>query len=106
MSASESFGMVLLEAWMCRKPVIVNSDCRAFRELVTNGETGMLTDRGGLSEVLGTLLVQPELARRLGENGFRAVGENFTWKRTTDTIHQVLTDMVTTSREAVTDAAR
>lgn len=97
MSASESFGMVLLEAWMCRKPVIVNRDCRAFAELVKPGENGILSDRTGLSEQLRTLLARPDLARDLGEKGLQTVGENYTWQRIADTIQRDLLQLVSTS---------
>lgn len=94
MSASESFGMVVLEAWMCRKPVIVNRNCRAFRELVTDGENGLLADRSGLVECIRMLLSGPERAEHLGGNGFRSVGENYTWKHIADTVGRVLSELV------------
>jgi len=41
MSRSESFGIVILEAWMFQKPVIVNQDCPAFLERVQDGENAI-----------------------------------------------------------------
>lgn len=42
MSESESFGIVILEAWMAGIPVIANGGCMAFRQLVAHGENGQL----------------------------------------------------------------
>ncbi len=41
MSESESFGIVIVEAWMLSKPVIINEKCPAFVELVTNKKDGL-----------------------------------------------------------------
>lgn len=42
MSGSESFGIVLLEAWLAHTPVIANRECPAFHDLVEHGENGYL----------------------------------------------------------------
>lgn len=70
----ESFGMVALEAMRCRTPVVA-SRRPGFEEQIVEGETGFLvddpTDAPTLAEAMLRILREPELARRMGENGYR-----------------------------------
>ena len=79
-SEHESFGIVVLEAWMRRKPVLCNVHCRPVATLVTHGQDGFACD--GLDDFvfyLRQLLDNPDLARTLGERGYRKTVENYTW---------------------------
>lgn len=81
MSASESFGIVLLEAWLGGCPVIANRGCGAFADLVQDGVNGFLAD--GPAEVAdraATLIADPALAARMAKAG-RAVASGLTWAR-------------------------
>ena len=49
MSESESFGIVILEAWMACKTIIVNENCKAFTELVKDGDNGSYANQQDLS---------------------------------------------------------
>jgi glycosyltransferase involved in cell wall biosynthesis len=78
MSSSESFGIVLLEAWLAGKPVIANKDCAAFRDLAIDGDNALMVGKDQLQEAIRTLLSQPELRTRLASNG-KAVTSQFDW---------------------------
>ena len=81
MSRSESFGIVLCEAWLFGKPVIANRTCYAFRELVRDGENGLLADtETRLVNSMRRLLGSPALCRRLGRAGFRDAIAKYTWE--------------------------
>lgn len=74
-SRSESFGIVLLEAWAVGKPVIA-AESAATTELVAAGRDGFLFPVGNaeiLADRLTLLLDQPGLARELGQNGRQRV---------------------------------
>jgi glycosyltransferase involved in cell wall biosynthesis len=91
MSTSESFGIVLCEAWLFGKPVIANRACYSFRELVRHGENGLLvrTDTE-LAEAMRELL-QDDMARvRMGRAGFEDVQEQFTWPAVTAAVVDVM----------------
>lgn len=80
-SRTESFGIVFVEAWANRKPVIA-ADAGAVPELVRNGENGLLVPFGdveALSVAILRLLDDRELARSLGERGYRLATERYTW---------------------------
>ena len=79
MSSSESFGIVLLEAWMAGKPVIVNDSCAAFHDLAINNHNALLVDGvSSLREAIERLVSDGELCDRLAENGKRSL-ENYDW---------------------------
>ena len=80
MSSSESFGMVLLEAWLAGKPVIVNKGCAAFHDMAIDGENALLVDRTTLDTAILKILQEPEFARSLAVNGRKLV-DRFDWAR-------------------------
>ncbi len=79
MSTSESFGMVLLEAWLAGKPVIANKNCAAFHDMAVDGENALLVDNDGIAEAIKRLVQQPDLRRRLAEKG-RQQALRFDWR--------------------------
>ena len=78
MSSSESFGIVLLEAWLAGKPVIANKNCAAFHDMAVHEENALLVDETGLGDAIVRILRDPELAGRLAEHG-REVAQRFDW---------------------------
>lgn len=78
MSISESFGIVLLEAWLSGKPVIVNKNCAAFHDMAVDGRNALMVGEDELLEAIQRLVLQPELGGRLGENGL-ATTRQFDW---------------------------
>ncbi len=78
-SAEDSFGLVFLEAWACRKPV-VGTDAGAVASLVADGEDGLLVpyeDAGALAAAVLRLLGDAEERRRMGERGFDKVRRRY-----------------------------
>lgn len=74
-----------LEALSMEKAVIVSS-VRALVEMVKDGETGLVFQKGDISDMaraLDQLIKSPDLRRRLGEQGRRWVIAERTWERTT-----------------------
>jgi glycosyltransferase involved in cell wall biosynthesis len=80
-SHNESFGLVFLEAWSCKKPVI-GASIGAVRDVINEGVDGLLMDidnEHSLSEKLDQLIFDDVLRTTMGENGFAKVEENYTW---------------------------
>lgn len=80
----EGFGLVFLEANACGKPVVGGRSGGAV-DAIADGESGLLVDPENADELSGALirlLSDPDLARRMGEQGRRRVREQFTWKQT------------------------
>ncbi len=72
-SVIEGFGLAAVEGWFYRKPVVVSSKA-GIAELVREGWNGFTyepDDVERLADLLARVLTDEELARRLGENGYR-----------------------------------
>ncbi|HIP52806.1 MAG TPA: glycosyltransferase family 1 protein [Chromatiales bacterium] len=75
----ESFGMVILEAMLQRKPVVC-SDYGGMKEVVQNGVTGIVAtagNPGSLANALDKIVGDEEKARKMGEAGYRRLVEYF-----------------------------
>jgi len=81
-SILEPFGIVLLEAMVCGKPVVA-SDVGGIPYVVEKGKTGLLFECGNvedLAEKVIFLLEDKELREKMGEAG-RKRAEEFTWDK-------------------------
>ena len=82
-SRTDSFGLVLLEAWANGKPNVVYR-AGGPGELVRHERDGLQVKCGDIAELavaLGRLATDAELRRRLGDNGLSRVQTEFGWER-------------------------
>jgi glycosyltransferase involved in cell wall biosynthesis len=80
-SRREGFGVVCLEAMAHARPVVASA-VGGLRDLVVDGETGLLVpprDRRALRAALERLLADHGLRRQLGDAGRRRAAERFSW---------------------------
>lgn len=87
-TGGESFGIVLLEAMACGKPVVA-SDIDGYASVLHNNEDGLLVppkDEEALAQVLLKLIGNKSLRQKLGARG-RENAEKYGWPNVT---HQVL----------------
>jgi glycosyltransferase involved in cell wall biosynthesis len=70
-SSSESFGLVVPEAWSQRVPTVV-SDIAVLRELVSASGGGLVAkaDPASFAQAIISLLDDPARARSLGQAGY------------------------------------
>lgn len=79
MSASESFGIVLLEAWLGGLPVIANRQCGAFADIVQDGMNGFLVETAEeVADRAALLLSDRALAGSMAWEG-RALARSLSW---------------------------
>lgn len=84
-SLHEIFGMTLLEAMACRKPVI-GSPVGGMKDIILHGENGFLVDPRNVEDLckyIIRLLSNAEMYEKLSANAF-ATSQKFTW----DTVGQ------------------
>ena len=80
-SQSELFGIVFLEAWACKKPVVATR-MGATVSLLSENDDSMFfkpKDVDELADKLSVLIENSSLREQLGVNGFNKVKERFTW---------------------------
>lgn len=85
-SREESFGMVTLEAWAARRPVVA-ADIGSVRSLIRQGIDGDLVpvgDHVALAEAVASLLAEPERRDAYGEAGRARVEADLSWPRIID----------------------
>jgi glycosyltransferase involved in cell wall biosynthesis len=93
-SRLDCFGIVLLEGWVSRKPVI-GCWSGAMPDMISDGMNGFLVswgDTATLSDRIEILLDNAELSHGMGENGRRLVLERWTWDRITDRFYRRLSE--------------
>jgi glycosyltransferase involved in cell wall biosynthesis len=79
MSSSESFGIVLLEAWLAGRPVIANDSCSAFHDLAVNEENALLVTKATLANAIDRLAFDNALCDRLAKAG-KAMLNKYDWE--------------------------
>lgn len=80
-SLQESFGVAVLEASACCKPVIV-SNVGGLPEVVDDGKTGIIVEKENpnqLADALITLINNPILRKKMGDSGRFKVIQDFSW---------------------------
>src|SRR4051794_38864690 len=89
----EGLGIVFLEAAACGLPVVAGNSGGA-PDAVLDGETGYVVegeDVGTTAEKLVSLLCSPSDARALGERGRAWVSDEWSWKKSSQTLRVLLT---------------
>jgi glycosyltransferase involved in cell wall biosynthesis len=79
-SRAEPFGVSLLEAAACRRPIVASA-VGGIPEIITDGLSGLLVppdDVDALSAAMLRLLERPEIGRALGESAYQTVATRFT----------------------------
>lgn len=94
-SRRESFGIVYLEAWYHRKPV-VGAKCAPVWDIIDDGVNGMLVNFGdekALANYILRLLKDERLRERLGERGYQKVRANYSSEIMVEKIEKVYEQM-------------
>ena len=93
-STNESFGIVLLEAWLAGTPALVHAKSEVLRWQCEHANAGLWFGYYPEFEaMLDQVLHQPDLRQRLGQNGRQHVLDTFTW----DAVGQRLFDALNSS---------
>lgn len=109
-SRNEPFGIVILEAWSARKPVIV-TERGGTAEIVRHEYNGLRISPAPDSIAWGinSLFADFERARWMGHNGYDEIAARFTWRtiaeQTVDAYAMVVPRRVVASVEATPAAA-
>ncbi len=92
----EGFGMVLLEAMACGKPVISTDIVGVAKDLMEDG-AGIIVERRdarGLAEAILYILQNKDRAGMMGSAGRRLVKEKYSWGEMAERVRKVYREMV------------
>jgi len=99
-TGQESFGIVLLEAMACARPVVC-SDIRGFRDVIHPDGAALVAigDSDGFARAIAELARTPERRRAMGVVN-RARAESYDWSRIGEQIRSVYLEALARPREA------
>ncbi|WP_321418856.1 glycosyltransferase [uncultured Methanomethylovorans sp.] len=90
-SKYESLSIVLLEAWLCKKPVLVNGQCEVLKGQCIRSNAGLWYENyEEFSECLNLLLADEHLRDQLGNEGRKFVDKHYSW----ETIERKYLDLI------------
>lgn len=92
---AESFGMVLLEAMACGKPVI-GARMGGIPTIIEDGKNGFLVmpdDMQSLCSVIKKIVTNPAFAAKMGSVGLKKAREGFSWEMKADQYDRILTSI-------------
>lgn len=91
----ESLNIACLEAWLFKKPVLVNAHSEVLKEHCINGQCGLyFRNYEEFTECLDLILENIELEKILGNNGEKYVRENYNWQITKDRYVEFFKNMI------------
>jgi len=93
---SESFGIPLLEAGAAHCPVVAPK-VGPVPEIIKNNISGLLTklnDNEDLKEKILKILTDDKLEKKLGDNGYKIVSENYSWEKITKLTNKIYSELI------------
>ncbi|SHK67985.1 Glycosyltransferase involved in cell wall bisynthesis [Anaerocolumna jejuensis DSM 15929] len=79
-SINESFSLVIMESWLCHRPVIVHNNCEVTKHFVKDSNGGLyFADYWEFEGCIEYLLNNPAKSKDMGNRGNEYVRNNFDW---------------------------
>jgi len=83
-SPVESFSIVIMESWLCSRPVLVNAQCEVTRQFVIKANAGLYYNGYHEFEAcIDYMLKHETIAGEMGKNGREFVLDNYSWDAVT-----------------------
>ncbi|WP_434309602.1 glycosyltransferase family 4 protein [Hominifimenecus sp. rT4P-3] len=81
-STHESFSLVVMESWLCGRPVLVHGDCEVTSHFARKSNGGLyFNDYFEFEGCLNYFQANPEQATAMGDLGQQFVIDHFSWKK-------------------------
>lgn len=93
---SESFGIPLLEAGAAHCPVVAPK-VGPVPELIKNNISGLLVklnDEEDFKKKILKILLDEKLEKKLGDNGYKIVSENYSWEKITELTNEIYLELL------------
>lgn len=80
-SKHESFSYVIMESWLCERPVLVHDECSVTKSFVQKSNGGLyFSDYFEFEGAINYILDNPKISKKMAINGKEFVKENFDWE--------------------------
>lgn len=94
-SSHESFSLVIMESWLCERPVMVNANCEVTKDFAMKSNAGLwFGEYRDFEGIVNYYLEHKDEALEMGKRGRDFVLNNFSWntivKKYTDFISDVI----------------
>lgn len=84
-SHNESFSLVIMESWLCGRPVLVHETCAVTKNFAIESNGGLyFKDYFEFEGTLNYILSNKGAAEAMGSNGRKYVKKNFSWNEIID----------------------
>jgi glycosyltransferase involved in cell wall biosynthesis len=96
LSRRESFGVAILEASACEKPVIV-SDADGLVEVTRIDKIGIVVPKEDVNtsaKAMIKLIQDQALCKKMGKAGRKHVLKNYTWDKSLDIMHETYRETI------------
>lgn len=81
-SHNESFSLVIMESWLCGRPMLVNGSCAVTKNFAIESNGGLyFKDYFEFEGAVNYMLSHKDNATAMGNNGKRYVKDNFAWDK-------------------------
>ena len=98
-SRHESFSLVIMESWLCGRPVLVSGECEVTKNFALESGGGLyFSSYPEFEGCVEYLRSHPDEAERMGRSGGSYVKEHFAWDRIVRNYREFF-DRVTEKRE-------
>lgn len=84
-SHNESFSLVIMESWLCGRPVLVNDSCAVTKNFAIESNGGLyFKDYFEFEGAVDYILSHKNIAQLMGKNGKQYVENHFAWDQIVD----------------------
>ena len=93
----EAFGISVVEAMACSKPIVLTGNC-ALADIIETSKSGIKVEAknvSSLTNALKYLLEHPDVCRTMGDNAARLAREQFSMERMSQEIADVYNELLT-----------
>lgn len=94
-STKESFSIIVMESFLCKRPVIVNKRCHVTSNWVKLSKGGfMFKDYFSFEQIIIYALKHPEILTEMGRNGNYFAQNNFRWHHAVSRFEEALNPVI------------
>lgn len=100
-SSHESFSIVIMESWLCGRPVLVSGNCAVTKNFAIESNGGLwFQNYPEFEGALNYIAHHPNVASQMGINGAKYVRSHFMWDRIVENYIDFFNDLIARQKTA------